>query len=207
MARFSIILADPCWSYRDPILHSGKGGAATQYPTMTDDDIADLPVPFLAADSCALFLWCTMPKLAEGLEVIRRWGFLYKTCAFTWVKRNQCGTFFMGMGNWTRGNAEVCLLGIKGKPSRVNAGVHSVVDTVRGRHSAKPSCVRDRIVQLLGPLPRVELFARERSPGWVSLGNDLDGQDLRDSVPALIDQVSVETMIMGEAKGHAGHPI
>lgn len=98
-----------------------------------------------------LFLWATFPNLDVALETIRRWGFQYKTAAFVWVKRNRKSpSWFWGLGNWTRANAEICLLATKGKPKRVSASVHSIIDAPIGRHSEKPAEARDRIVQLAG---------------------------------------------------------
>ena len=117
-----------------------------------------------------------MPKLDEVFALISAWGFEYKTCAFTWVKRNKIApTWFWGMGRWTRANAELCLLATKGSPKRVSAGVHSIIDTPIGKHSAKPAIVRDRIVELCGDLPRIELFARDRVSGWDAWGNEVSG--------------------------------
>ena len=115
-----------------------------------------------------------MPKLNECFEVIKAWGFEYKTVAFTWIKLNKkSGTPFMGMGRWTRANAELCLIATKGKPSRISAAVHSIVMTPIEAHSKKPNEVRKRIVQLIGDLPRVELFARQKVEGWDSWGNEI----------------------------------
>jgi len=171
---FSIIYADPPWSYRDRAL-AGRRGAGCKYEVQSQDWICSLPVADIAARDCALFLWATMPKMDDALGVIRAWGFKYKTCAFTWVKRNKIAdSWAWGMGRWTRANAELCLLATRGKPHRAFAGVHSVVDARIGRHSAKPPEVRDRIVRLMGDLPRVELFAREHCQGWISWGNELE---------------------------------
>ena len=79
---------------------------------------------------------------------------------------------FWGLGNWTRSNSEICLLAIKGKPKRVSAAVHSVVMTPVQRHSQKPDEVRERIVKLVGDVPRIELFARQSAPGWDCWGNE-----------------------------------
>ncbi len=182
--KFSIILSDPAWTYADPA-RAGNRGAGCKYPLMTHRDLCALPVESIAADDCVLFLWATMPLLQEALEVIVDWGFTYKTNAFTWVKTCATGSYFMGMGRWSRANAELCLLATRGKPSRVSAGVNSIIAAPRGRHSAKPPETRDRIVRLCGDHPRVELFARESCPGWTSLGYDIDGRDLRASLPAL----------------------
>jgi N6-adenosine-specific RNA methylase IME4 len=136
--------------------------------------IEDLPVVDIADDDCCLFLWVTMPKLNECWELIKKWGFEYKTCAFTWVKRNKkTPSWFWGMGRWTRANAELCLLATRGHPKRLSAAVSSVIDTPIERHSQKPAVVRGRIVELCGDLPRIELFAREKVSGWDCWGNEV----------------------------------
>tara|TARA_X000001388_G_C2201777_1_gene111565 strand:+ start:234 stop:770 length:537 start_codon:yes stop_codon:yes gene_type:complete len=171
--KYNIIYADPPYSYVDKA-KSGNRGASFKYPTQSIDWIANLEIKKIANKDCVLFLWVTMPKLNEVMQVIDAWGFEYKTCAFTWVKKNKLkSTWFMGMGRWTRANAELCLLATKGKPKRISASVHSVVDTPIERHSKKPDCVRDRIVELCGDLPRIELFAREKTAGWDYWGNEV----------------------------------
>ena len=115
-----------------------------------------------------------MPKLDECFEVIKAWGFEYKTVAFTWVKRNKkAPSWFWGMGRWTRANAELCLLATRGKPKRISAAVSSIIDTPIEGHSKKPDIVRDRIIQLVGDLPRLELFARQKTEGWDVWGNEV----------------------------------
>lgn len=105
--------------------------------------------------------------------MIEAWGFDYKTVAFCWVKQNRSGSgLFMGLGNWTRSNAEICLLATKGKPKRVGTAVRSTVLTPIERHSKKPDEIRDRIVELMGDLPRIELFARSGADGWDCWGNE-----------------------------------
>lgn len=171
--KYNIIYADPPWTYRDKAL-SGNRGACCKYPVMSIKDLCGLPIKYIADTNCVLFLWVTMPKINECFNVIEKWGFEYKTCAFTWVKRNKKKpTWFMGMGRWTRANAELCLLATKGKPKRVNASIHSVIDTPIEEHSKKPEVTRDRIVQLLGDLPRIELFARQKVDGWDCWGNEV----------------------------------
>lgn len=173
--KFEIILSDPPWSYSDKAL-AGNRGAACKYPTMSIEDIAALPMESIAAKNCALFLWITMPRLNDAFPLIDKWGFEYKTVAFTWVKKNKkSDSLFWGMGHWTRANAELCLLAIKGKPKRINAGVHSVIMSPIERHSKKPVETRARIEQLMGDLPRIELFARETAPGWDSWGLEVNG--------------------------------
>lgn len=133
-----------------------------------------MPIKDISEDNCILFLWVTMPKLNECFKVIESWGFKYKTCAFVWVKNNKkSNSFFMGMGRWTRANAELCLIATKGKPKRISAGVHSIINTPIEYHSKKPDIVRDKILELCGDLPRIELFARQEIKGWDCFGNKI----------------------------------
>lgn len=174
--KYQIIYADPAWGYKDKAL-AGKRGAGCKYDVMTVEDLMYLPVNELADEDCALFMWTTMPMLEDAFKVMRAWGFTYKTCAFTWVKKNKkADSLFWGMGNWTRANAELCLLGIKGKPKRADAGVHSVILSPIEEHSKKPAETRDRIVRLLnggGGLSKIELFARQVTDGWDCWGNEV----------------------------------
>ena len=171
---YSIIYADPPWHYNDKA-QAGRRGAAYKYPTLLPVKIEELPVKSIAADNSALFLWVTYPQLPVGLSVLHAWGFQYKTVAFTWIKLNSKKlTPFMGGGSYTRANAEIVLLGTKGRPLRLNKGVRSIVQSVRREHSRKPDEVRERIVELFGDLPRIELFARQKVSGWHAWGNEVE---------------------------------
>lgn len=142
---------------------------------MSVKDICGLKVEEIAAKDCVLFLWATFPQLPEALRVIKAWGFQYKTVAFVWLKQNKSGKgWFFGLGFWTRGNAEICLLATKGKPHRNSNRVHQfLISPIRG-HSQKPKEAREKIVELMGDLPRVELFARENAEGWDAWGNEVE---------------------------------
>jgi len=182
MKKYNIIYADPPWSYRDKCT-SGKRGAEFKYSVLNLDDIKNLNISSIADDDCFLFLWTTFPMMQEALDVIKAWGFKYKTVGFTWIKRNKknTNTLFWGMGAaGTRANAEVCLMAVKGKPKRISAAVHSIIDMPIEKHSKKPDEARDRIVKLCGDLPRIELFARERFDNWDVIGYDIDGCDIRE---------------------------
>jgi N6-adenosine-specific RNA methylase IME4 len=167
---YSVIYADPAWTYQDKAL-AGNRGAGCKYDLMTIDQMCDLPVQGLAGPDCLCFMWVTYPMLAEGLRLMDACGFTFKTVAFTWVKRTKHGKLFWGMGRWTRANPELVMLGTRGKPKRVNAGVHSVLEDQIGPHSRKPDSARQRIVSLVGDIPRIELFARGDTPGWDAWGN------------------------------------
>ena len=136
--------------------------------------IKELPVNKITDKDSVLFMWVTMPLLNECFDVIEKWGFTYKTCAFVWIKENKKSeSLFWGMGNWTRANAEMCLIATKGKPKRISAKVHSVIISKIREHSRKPDETRERIVQLCGDLPRIELFARQQVEGWDCWGNEV----------------------------------
>jgi len=185
MKKFNIIYADPPWSYDDKAMN--RGGAERHYSTMSVEDICALPVAEIAADNCVLFLWGTWPKLYESLQVVKEWGFEFKTCAFVWVKTNKRTNIkqysflpqdsfdsFWGMGRWTRANTEFCLLATKGKPERKDAGVHQVIYAPIDKHSKKPEETREKILKLCGDVPRVEMFARKATPGWEIWGNEVE---------------------------------
>lgn len=182
--KYNIIYADPPWSFKT---YSKKGkekkSADNHYNCMSIQDIYNLPVVEIAAENCVLFLWVTMPMLQDGLETIKRWGFTYKTCAFNWVKKNKkSDSFFWGLGYWTRSNSEICLLATKGNPKRISKSVHQVCDARIMQHSKKPDEIRNRIVQLMGDIPRIELFAREKAEGWDVMGFDVDGKSIQESI-------------------------
>ena len=170
--KYNIIYADPAWTFKT---WSSKGvEKSPKYDLMTIEDIKNMPVDNIADKDCILFIWVTYPLLKEGLDTIKSWNFKYKTCAFSWIKKNKkSDSLFWGLGYYTRSNNEICLLATKGKPKRISSAVHQVViDKIR-EHSRKPDCVRDRIVQLCGDLPRIELFARQRVNGWDCWGNEV----------------------------------
>ena len=163
--------ADPPWRYSAKKV---QGAAENHYPTMSIEELCALPVADLAAPDSALFLWATFPQLLEALRLIEAWGFTYKSVAFVWLKRNKkADSWFYGLGFWTRGNAEICLLATKGHPKRQAANIHQFIISPIEAHSKKPDEARDKILSLMGDLPRVELFARQTPPGWAVWGNEV----------------------------------
>jgi len=173
--KYQIIYADPPWTFK-VWSDKGKGRSAEQhYQVMTKESIQNLPINNISADNSVLFLWVTYPCLIEGLELIKKWGFTYKTCAFSWIKKNKkSDSLFVGMGYYTRANNEICLLATKGKPlNRISRSVKQVVESKIEEHSKKPSQIRENIVSLFGDLPRIELFARQQVRGWDCWGNEV----------------------------------
>lgn len=171
MQPYQIIYADPPWHYEQKRL---QGAAEHHYSTMSIEEICSLPIAGIAAKDSLLFLWATFPQLPEALRVIAAWGFKYKTVAFLWLKKNKkADSWFYGMGFWTRGNAELCLLATRGHPKRQAANIHQFIISPIEEHSKKPDIVRDRITALAGDVPRIELFARQKTPGWDVWGNEV----------------------------------
>lgn len=173
--KYSIIYADPPWNYpKTGGLKNSRGMAKQHYRTMSLDDICALPVSELAAENCALWLWATFPQIGPALRVIEAWGFQYFNAGFVWIKRNlKTGKDALGMGYWTRSNPEICLLAFRGKMIPLCHDIRQILYAPKGRHSEKPSEVRENIVSLCGDLPRIELFARQRTEGWDAWGNEV----------------------------------
>ena len=187
--KYNIIYIDPPYKYNARNNKSTKFGGGTPYPTMpiwnkynksgelVEQGIEDFDVPSIADTNCALCMWVTFPYLDEGIKLFKHWGFDYKTILFNWVKTNpKSGWVFFGPGYYTASNTEICLLGVKGKMKPVSNYVSSVIISPREKHSKKPSEARDRIVELFGALPRIEIFARQdlRNIGWDVFGNEIN---------------------------------
>ena len=153
------------------------------YPTQHKDWIRRLPVDNIADKDCALFLWATDAHLKEGIETIESWGFKYITVAFIWEKLSCKGNPIANLGAWTMKNAELCLLGTKGtmlKHKKVN-NIYQLVRAERTEHSKKPEQIRKNIELLFGDLPRIELFARQKTEGWDVWGDEVESDiDLKE---------------------------
>ncbi len=174
--KYKIILADPPWEYSsDPKSKRGIWGLAHQrYQTLSMDDLKKLPVSTIADDNCILFMWATFPNLQQGLDLIKAWGFEFKTVAFVWEKLGKTNNTpkKYGLGWYTRSNCEIVMLGRKGKFDRRSAAVQQIIKSTISEHSKKPDEVRKRILKLCGDIPRIELFARTKVHGWDVWGND-----------------------------------
>jgi N6-adenosine-specific RNA methylase IME4 len=169
--KFNIIYADPAWKYWE----GGDKNQSLHYDTMTVDEICNLPVKNIADENSILFIWVTFPILDQVFKVIESWGFRYSTCGFIWVKKNKnADSYFFGNGSWTRANSELCLIATKGKVERIDATISQVLDDKIMEHSEKPARVRKLITQLVGELPKIELFSRNSSnDGWYNWGNNI----------------------------------
>lgn len=184
--HFGAIYADPpwgfqCWDGKDK--KAASRGSVTPYRTMGMGELGQMPVEDLAANNCVLFMWVVWPTLPEAIKLIEQWGFKYKTCGFSWMKANPYKLFcleedvYLGLGYWTRANSEVCLLGTRGKPKRLNADVRQGIIEPRREHSRKPDCIHERIERLVVG-PYLELFARKSRPNWTTWGNEATKFDM-----------------------------
>jgi N6-adenosine-specific RNA methylase IME4 len=165
--KYKIIYADPPWFYKDP--KQNRGGATRHYSTMKKADIEALPVKEIAEDDSILFLWTTMPKLLESFDLMKAWGFEYKTIAFVWYKEKT------NPGFYTMSECEICLVGKKGKiPSPRGArNIRQFLSKMRSKHSEKPNEIRERIEKMFPTQKKLELFAREKKDGWDVFGNEV----------------------------------
>lgn len=171
--KYNIIYADPPWYY--DFGKSSSRFVGEKYDLMKQEDISILPIKNICADNCVLIIWATFPRIDYSLEIIKKWGFKYKTCLFVWIKKNKKqNTNFWGMGYYTRSNVEVCLIAVKGKPlERKSHSIHQIIESPVEEHSKKPDIVRDKIVELFGNIPKIELFARQQVRGWDYWGNEV----------------------------------
>lgn len=204
MGPYRIIYADPPWNYSSG---AKRGAAGNHYGTTKTSGLAQMDVASLAAKDSVLFMWATWPCLKDAFELFEAWGFKYKTCGFNWIKTypKSVDKLVVGLGHHTRGNSEICLIGVRGKGvPRIDKSIPQVqiADVInaldfpeedllelpqtaihpRGAHSAKPVSIREEIEKLYGiteenshEFPRLEMFARYTAPGWDVFGNEAPG--------------------------------
>lgn len=169
--RYPVLYVDPPWAYTGA---SDPGRTAERhYPTMTHEELLQLPVGAVAAKSAVLFVWAPPPKLAEAVELIDAWGFEFKTSA-VWDKE------IAGMGSWYRQQHELLLVATRGDmpPPAPPVRPRSVIRDPRAQHSSKPGVARQQIETMYPDVPRIELFARGLVPGW-----DVWGFEAEESAP------------------------
>lgn len=173
--KYNIIYADPPWKYYE----GGDKNQSQHYNTLEFEDIRDRigeEVKKIAAEDCILFLWITDPMLDKIKELVNAWGFKYSTVGFYWIKKTKENKNFFGLGNWTRANPEICIIATKGSIERKDASISKIIETQIEEHSKKPVIIRNKIIQLVGDLPRIELFARSTGDisekGWKMWGSN-----------------------------------
>lgn len=170
MKKYQIIYADPPWKYKE---NWGNGAVIHHYKSMSIDELKKLPIAGLADNDSHLYLWVTNPFIQEGLDLMKAWGFEYKQI-ITWVKTYKTGEPVMGLGYYFRVCTEHILFGVKGKLPRINKKIKNVIFDNYEKHSKKPDSFRDVIIAQSGNLPRIELFARQKTEGWDVWGSEVE---------------------------------
>lgn len=165
--KFSVVYADPPWRYGSATV---TGSAESHYPTMSTEEICELPVRNHVTKNAALFLWATNPLLEDAVSVLESWGFNYKT-NMAWVKDKATS----GLGQYVRGKHELLLIATRGSMvPEASARPTSIIETPRGRHSKKPEQVYALIEKLYPGQKYLELFARAKRKNWEAFGNEID---------------------------------
>lgn len=194
--QYQLIYADPPWQYNNK---ASRAAANKHYPTLSIEQLKQLPVPAITDTNAVLAMWYTAAFSQEARDLAEAWGFKVKTMKlFTWIKLNKCyqdninkqlkkadhidatkvlelitSQTRFGLGNYTRANSEDCLIAVKGKGlARLNSSISQVIYAPIGRHSEKPHEARIRLEQLYGDVPRIELFCRQNAAGWDAWGNE-----------------------------------
>ena len=167
--KYQVIYADPPWSYGSTMKISGKiKNASDAYPTMSEKELMEFPIEKFADDNCIMFMWTSNPHLELAIRLGQKWGFKYCTVGFVWDKKQVTPGFY------TMSQTELCLVFKKGKipKDRGLRNIKQFYSETRTVHSRKPAEFRDRINEMFPNQTKIELFARNSSPGWDVFGNE-----------------------------------
>lgn len=166
--KFQVILADPPWQYRN----RARGAAFNSYDLMSMEDMKNLKINNLADKDCVLFMWTTFPQIQEALDLIKAWGFTYKTGA-AWHKITKNGKDAFGPGFFFRSASELLFLATKGHPKLKTRDNRNIITAITQGHSRKPD-IQYQIIERMFDGPYLELYARRERKGWISVGNQLE---------------------------------
>ena len=171
--KYGVIYADPPWLFRTRSDKGKEKSPEKHYSCMSLNDICKMNVKDISLPDSVLLMWVCDPMLDQAFKVIESWGFTYKTVGFTWAKTNKNTMgFFTGLGYWTRGNPEMCLLATKGRPKRIHKDVAQLVISERKKHSEKPLIHKE--IERLVDGPYLEMFARQKPyDNWDYWGNEV----------------------------------
>jgi len=187
--KHKILLLDPPYLFRN-FTEKKHGSPKKHYNGLTIEQLCKLPIGEIADDNAVMFLWIPCTKIVDGahLELFNAWNFKPVTLAFCWRKIYKSGKPYTGLGFWCRNDVELCLLGKRGKISRKSNNVKQTIEApVLKPHSTKPAIFRDKMVELVGDLPRIEIFARPPIIiGWSMVGYEITGRDIKEDLDDII---------------------
>lgn len=171
---YQILYADPPWDYAGHKQHDKKNdvkSAINHYSTMKLNDLKAIPIEEQCHKDALLFMWTSSPHLPQAIELMKAWGFEYKTIAFVWYKQKT------NPGYYTMSECEICIIGKRGNipTPRGSRNEKQFLSQMRGKHSEKPNEIRDRIARMFPTQKKLELFAREKIEGWDAFGNEVEG--------------------------------
>lgn len=205
--QFGTILADPPWQFSN---RTGKMAPEhrrlSRYSTMTLQEIMELPIPQVAAEKSHLYLWVPNALILEGLEVMKRWGFTYKTNIVWYKVRKDGGPDGRGVGFYFRNVTELVLFGIRGKVRTLKPGRTQVniLSTRKREHSRKPDEMYG-LIERCSPGPRLELFARHARPGWSQWGDQISANGKSTAYTSSYSRVESAGQMTLLDKGRNGH--
>lgn len=168
--KYNIILADPPWEYSDK---ATSGACNNHYNTLSYDELKKLKVTNISDKDCFLLMWVTFPQMEIAMKLFNDWGFKYKTILFLWIKTTNDGKYHYSIGNYTRSNSEVLLLGRKGKLPILYKNYSQLIFSKRRKHSQKPDVIYTNIERMFGDVKKIELFSRNHREGWDVWGNEI----------------------------------
>lgn len=182
--KYNILYVDPPWEFQNKNTGgSMKSGANAHYNTMSIDELMDLDIDKVIDENSVLFMWWVGSQPQVAIDLVNKWGFKLKNMnGFVWVKKTKNWKDFFGMGFWTRQGSENCLIAVRGNIKRDKNNIRSVVyeddfsetiEAINERHSKKPNIFRKKIVELMGDVPRLEMFAREKCEGFDVWGDEI----------------------------------
>lgn len=180
--RFKTLYVDPPWHFNDKLDKTRR----KPYDTLTLEELMKLKIRLIIEKDAHLYLWTTSSHIHEALHLMEKWGFTYKTI-IPWIKYTKNGKLHFGMGHYFRASHELCLFGVKGKLGTLTNNTRNVLFATRpDRHSAKPVEMY-KLIEANSPPKYLELFSRNQREDWTMLGDEFEGEDIKDAIIRIYD--------------------
>lgn len=180
--KFKTVLSDSPWTFNDSLDKTRK----KPYETLSFEDLKNLPIKDIVAEEAHLYLWIPSTLLEWGFPVIKSWGFDFKTIV-VWNKLTKNGKNWFGMGHYFRNTVEVCLFGTRNNFKLKTKNTRNSFESIKpGRHHAAKPDEFYEIIENNSFGPYLELFATQKRKGWISLGNEINGKDIREELKKIV---------------------